>query len=628
MEIAEELAKQQRAISVTEFFEKNRHLLGFDNKQKALLTCVKEAVDNSLDACEDLGHMQARSGQPVDLPEVTVDVRAMSDNYQLLDEKHNVAQMMVQKNNITVLYKGNSDTKQMRGGKAVLRFDNQEFTITENNEKLSVSLNGAQLTMRKTSPIFSIMVRDNGPGILAAKIPDIFGRMLYGSKFQSMKQSRGQQGIGIHSAVLYSQLTTGKPATIISKVKSQKKAVMMKVQINITKNEPEVIEKAEVDFPYEHGTEIELEIEGLYLAGSKGVDEYIRRTSIVNPAATISYTSPNGEKTVYKRVANQLPKEAISIKPHPQGLEIGIFMRILKNSAERTLKGVLENELSRVSNSVADSTIKAVGLEPRMKPSDVDRAQANSILKALQSLELMRPQTDCLSPIGVEELEKRLKTEFKPEYVHAVSRRPEVYRGMPFQIEVAVAYGGELTNEKAQLLRYANKIPLLFDSASCALTQSFLSIDYGRYGIKAENRVPLGPMVFLIHMSSVWVPYTNEGKTAIASYPAITKEIKLALQELTRTMSTFLNRKHKSALFAERISLFDKYGLELAFSLSKLISADEEKVKARISRFLEKQKETVETTVKESLSASEVVSTKISSDVEGKTETEEEPDGV
>ncbi|MCL4400493.1 MAG: DNA topoisomerase VI subunit B [Candidatus Parvarchaeota archaeon] len=616
MEVAEELAKKQRAISVTEFFEKNRHLLGFDNKQKALLTCVKEAVDNALDACEELGHIQEKNKEPVSLPEITVEVKALSDNYQLLGAKENVAQMQVQKSIYTILYKGKSDTKQMRNGKAVFKFDDKEFTVSDISDKLTVTINGEQLRLKKTAPIFVIKVMDNGPGILASKIPDIFGRMLYGSKFQSMRQGRGQQGIGIHSAVLYSQLTTGKPTTVISKIQSQKKATRMKVQINITKNEPEVMEKDETDFPYEHGTQVELEIEGLYMTGAKGIDEYIRRTALVNPSVIIHYTNPNDEKLNYKRVSNSLPKEATSIKPHPQGLELGIFMRILKNSTERTLSSVLENELSRVSKAVADSTLKGVGLDPKMKPADVDRTQANSIIKALQSLDLMRPQTDCLSPIGVEELEKRMKLEFKPEYVKAVSRKPDVYRGMPFQIEAAVAYGGEIKSDRAILLRYANKIPLLFDSASCAITQSFLSVDYSRYGIRVESKVPIGNMVFVVHMASVWVPYTNEGKTAVASYPAITKEIKLALQELVRTMSLFLNKKHRSALFAERISIFDKYGSELAFRLASLIGIDEKKIQSKINSLLEKQKEAVEEHVKETLSTTDVVSTKLSADSE------------
>ena len=614
MEIAEELAKGQRAISVTEFFEKNRHLLGFDNKQKALLTCVKEAVDNSLDACEELGHMQEKNKEKVTLPEITIDVKALSDNYQMLDEKQNVGQLIVRKNEFTVLYKGKSESKQIRAGKLSISFDDVAFDISENNDKLLVLMNGKQLRLKKNAPIFLIRIVDNGPGILSSKIPDIFGRMLYGSKFQSMRQGRGQQGIGIHSAVLYSQLTTGKPAKIISKIKSSKKAKMMKVQINILKNEPEVLEESDEDYPYESGTSIELEIEGLYISGNKGLDEYIRRTALVNPHATLIYTNPNGEKITYKRVIDTLPKEPLSIKPHPEGLEIGIFMRILKNSTERTVASVLENELSRVSRAVAEQTLKSAGIDTKTKPQDIDRVQANSILKALQSLDLMRPQTDCLSPIGGEELEKSLKKEYSPEFVKSVTRKPEVYRGMPFQIEVAVAYGGKIQNDKAILMRFANKIPLLFDSSSCALTQSFLGVDYARYGLKVESKVPIGPLVFIIHIASVWVPYTNESKNSVASYPIIIKEIKLALQELVRNLSVFLNRKHKSSLFQERISLFDKYGIELAYSLSKLTDIEEKRVKAKIEGLLEKKKEEVKANVEESLSKGDVISSKIESD--------------
>ena len=620
MEIAEELAKGQRAISVTEFFEKNRHLLGFDNKQKALLTCVKEAVDNSLDACEEMGHMQERNKEKVTLPEITVDVKALSDNYQLLDEKQNVGQLIVRKNEFTVLYKGKSESKQIRAGKLAISFDDVTFDISENNNKLLVIMNGKQLRLKKNAPIFLIKIMDNGPGILSSKIPDIFGRMLYGSKFQSMRQGRGQQGIGIHSAVLYSQLTTGKPAKIVSKIKSAKKAKMMKVQINILKNEPEVIEESDEDYTYESGTSIELEIEGLYISGNKGLDEYIRRTALVNPHATLIYTNPNGEKITYKRVIDSLPKEPLAIKPHPEGLEIGIFMRILKNSTERTVVSVLENELSRVSKAVAEQTLKSAGIDAKTKPQDIDRVQANSILKALQSLDLMRPQTDCLSPIGGEELEKSLKKEYSPEFVKSVTRKPEVYRGMPFQIEVAAAYGGGIQNDRAILMRFANKIPLLFDSSSCALTQSFLGVDYARYGLKVESKVPIGPLVFIIHIASVWVPYTNESKNSVASYPVIIKEIKLALQELVRNLSVFLNRKHKSSLFQERISLFDKYGIELAYSLSKLTDMEEKKIKVKIEGLLEKKKEEVKANVEESLSKGDVISSKIESD----TSTEEE----
>src|SRR5262245_1225694 len=66
---AVEMGARQREISVSEFFTKNRHLLGFDNPRKALLTCVKEAVDNALDACEEAGI----------LPDIVVKLEAVAN---------------------------------------------------------------------------------------------------------------------------------------------------------------------------------------------------------------------------------------------------------------------------------------------------------------------------------------------------------------------------------------------------------------------------------------------------------------------------------------------------------------------------------------------------------------------
>ena len=176
---ARELAKKQREISIAEFFEKNRHLLGFDNPRKALLTTIKEAVDNALDACEE-----ARI-----LPEVTVELIQLGETR------------------------------------------------------------------------FRIIIEDNGPGIVKQQIPKIFAKLLYGSKFHKLSQSRGQQGIGISAAVLYAQLTTGKPALITSKTDAKNKAAQMKLKISTSTNEPEIIEETQVDWPEKkHGTNIKIEL--------------------------------------------------------------------------------------------------------------------------------------------------------------------------------------------------------------------------------------------------------------------------------------------------------------------------------------------------------------------------------
>ncbi len=589
MSIAEELAKKHRAISVAEFFEKNRHLLGFDTRQKALLTCVKEAVDNAIDACEEYNYINMKRGKPIEWPEVTVWVKKAEKSYAVMEGEEEFFELIKKSGKFQVIYKG----KPVRASKVLkdskeYRIENKKIVVRENN-KLEVFVDGKKQKLVEKITKFRIIVLDNGPGIVKEQIPNIFGRMLYGSKFHRLKQSRGQQGIGIHASVLYAQLTTGMPAKIVSKTSKNKKAVGMEVMIDITKNEPEVIsEWEEVDFPYDHGTKVELVIEGKYISkGERSVYEYIRRTSIINPHVNLTFYDPYGNKYVFKRKVNSFPKEPKEIKPHPHGLELGILMRMLKNTKKKTLKQFLVSELSRVTSKVADEIVERLGLKGK-KPNELSRVEIESLLKALHKSDIKRPPTDCLSPIGADSLKRSLSKELKPDFITAVTRKPEVYRGMPFQIEAAIAYGGEI--KSPEVMRFANRIPLQYDASSCAITKAIQSIDWKRYGIEnvSGSGIPQGPIVILVHIVSVWVPYTSEGKTAIASYPIIFKEIRLALQECARSLSRFLAGRRREAEARKRINLFESYIPVLAEDLSEILGYKKEKIENELKKILKK----------------------------------------
>jgi len=321
---AESMAAKQRAISISEFFAKNRHLLGFDNPRKALLTAAKEAVDNSLDACEE-GHI---------LPDLVIDIKPIADN---------------------------------------------KFVLT---------------------------VKDNGPGIVKQQIPNIFARLLYGSKFHSRKMSRGQQGIGISAAGMYGLLTTGEPVQIISR------------------------------------------------------------------------TSP-------------------------------------KKSAHRFHE---------------------------------------ALHTAINETKIRAPSTDCISPIGAEQFQEGLGRVVKADFYTACSRSPAVYRGNPFLIEAALAYGmkdkydGDLEKEPLmRLIRIANRVPLLYQRSACAIYKSVMDINWRNYALSQSARggLPTGPVVLMVHIASVWVPFTSESKEAIAHYPEIIKEIQLAVQDCGRKLGIYLRRKKR-----------------------------------------------------------------------------------
>ncbi len=492
--IAIELAKKQRAISVAEFFEKNRHLLGFDNKKKALLTTVKEAVDNALDACEEANI----------LPEIIVEITDMGDDR------------------------------------------------------------------------YRIVVEDNGPGIVKKQIPKIFAKLLYGSKFHTLKQSRGQQGMGISASVMYGQLTTGRPAKIISRISPDHPAMEVELKIDTVKNRPKIISRKEVEWYKEHGTRVEIDLEGYYMQGSQSVDEYIKQTAIINPHTTIIYQPPRGSQVLFVRATEQMPKEPKEIKPHPHGVELGRLMKMLQATEYRTLQSFLTNEFTRVGSGTAKKICENAALLPSTKPKKLSREMAEQLMRGIKKTNVMNPPTDCISPIGKNLLEKGIRKEVKAEFYTSTTRSPSVYSGNPFVIEAAIAYGGNLPADKsAEILRFANRVPLLYQQGACAVTKSVTRTNWRSYKLKqSRNSIPQGPVIILVSIASVWVPFTSEAKEAIAHYPEIIKEIKLALQEVGRDLGTYLRKKKKLKKEMKKVDFISKYLPHVSEALQDLLNLD------------------------------------------------------
>jgi DNA topoisomerase VI subunit B len=522
---ADELAKQQKEISVAEFFERNRHLLGFDNKRKALLTVIKEAVDNALDACEEAGI----------LPDLKIEI----------------------------------------------------------------------IDMEKDR--FRVIVEDNGPGIVKKQIPNIFAKLLYGSKFHKMKQSRGQQGIGISAAVLYAQLTTGRPAKIKSKTEKEELAHVFDLRIDTKSNNPEIIIEDKKEWnDKKHGTRIELDIEASYQKGDQSVDAYIKETSIVNPHATIVYSSPKAEQFVFARVIEDLPKEPKEIKPHPYGVELGIMQKMLKSTSSKSLLNFLTTEFSRVSSGTAKDICDNAGLFTNIKPFELSLFQIEKLMEAISKTKIIAPSTDCIVPISSELLEKGLKKEINAEFYCAISRSPSIYRGIPFVVECAIAFGGDQEKEGSiKLLRFANRVPLLYQQGSCAIFKSVIQTNWKSYGLSQSNgSLPQGPLTLAVHVASVWPPFTSEAKEAIAHYPEIIKEIKLAVQECGRKLGSYIHKKKKINAEEMKRSYIEKYIPHVGEALKEILDlkkSDEEKVEVLLKEILEKHRGKIENISAENL---------------------------
>ena len=539
---AAEMGARQREISVSEFFTKNRHLLGFDNPRKALLTCVKEAVDNALDACEEAGI----------LPEVIV--------------------------------------------------------------KLEVAANGGPAVAPSQASRFRVTVIDYGPGIVRQQIPRIFAKLLYGSKFHRLRMSRGQQGIGISAAGMYAQLTTGKPVQITSRTGARTPAHYFEVQIDTKKNEPRILEKKETEWENHRGTQVTLEIEGRYQRGRASVDEYLEQTAIANPHVKLVYHTPEGEVKEYPRTIEELPPQPREIKPHPYGIEFGILLRMLHDTRSPSLAGFLAHDFSRVSSNVAQEICKTAKLSGDLRPRNIHGAAAEALYKAIQATKIMAPPTNCISPIGEKAILHGLYKQIKGEFYTAVTRPPAVYRGNPFAIEAGLAFGkgpeeangkaerpaqplaeGEErddNNELASVIRYANRVPLLYQQSACATFKAVLDTSWRNYGVgQSRGALPAGPMVIFVHMASVWVPFTSESKEAIADYDEIRKEIKLALQECGRRLGMFLRRRERAKSEFRRRNIFELYIEEVVEACNRLKGGKlpKEKLKEQLQKIAMKR---------------------------------------
>ena len=701
--IAQELAESQRSISIAEFFEKNKHMLGFDSEARALVTAVKEAVDNSLDACEEAGI----------LPDIYVEIQEAGDYYRLI-------------------------------------------------------------------------VEDNGPGITKEQIPKVFGKLLYGSRFHVREQNRGQQGIGISAAVLYSQLTSGKPAKITSRTKGGVEAEYFELIVDTDTNEPEIDVEETTTWDRPHGTRIELEMEGNMRARGQ-LHDYVRQTAVVNPHARIELREPDTH-IKSERATDQLPEETEEIRPHPHGVELGTLIKMLEATDSYSVSGFLQGEFTRVGattaenvidnfrdrhfgremawrqpkahedadveaaltdavankgadataafarrvadalddservahhefvaivddaaddieaeydrsfgstvrdNAVAagwgritgrdsadggaddegadrlrsdlyaladeatstrkdDATIDGLAdrlaakfdgadderhrftreqlrefvrrsaeateeyddatfgetarenvLEalwevavrvpddpPKVRTIAAERDTASDLLEAMRETDIIAPPTDCLAPITADLIEEGLRKEFDADFYAASTRDASVHGGDPFIVEAGLAYGGELESESgADVLRFANRVPLVYQRGACATTDVVKQINWRNYNLDQPggSGIPTDAAVVMVHVASTNVPFTSESKDAVANVPELESEIELAIREAARELKSYLKKRRSMQQRREKQDKLATILPEMAEKLSEVTGRDRLNIDDSLARIM------------------------------------------
>ncbi len=435
---------------------------------------------------------------------------------------------------------------------------------------------------------YSIEERDNGPGIPKKYIGKALATILTGTKFHISKQQRGQQGIGAAGCTLFSQMTTGKPVNVTSSTGNE--SYRCDISIDTTTNKPIVknfVRLTNID----RGLYIKAEFDGIrYENSDRSVYEYLKRTALANPHVDIRFTAPDGKDYIFLRASESMPRPSKTVKSHPLGLSINDLMEFAHVSSSKKTSVFLAETFARVSTKKIEELREIVGDEILEKrPKEVTWDDAGILIKAFRKVKWISPDSTAISSIGSKQIRAAVESILNPETLYIVERKPQIlHGGISFIVETAISYGGrsgkKTGNEEysGNIMRFANRVPLLFDAGSCAITIAIKGIQWKRYGIDLDNK----PVSIFVNVSSVYIPYSGVGKEAIAKEEEIVAEIRLGLMDAARGLQIYLNGKQKTKVAKTRYKTLMNYARQLSIDLGYLTRTDDKEIEQELERLI------------------------------------------
>jgi DNA topoisomerase-6 subunit B len=475
------VAKQKITSSSTaEYFSKNLQQVGFSSPTKAVLTTLKEAMDNSIDACEESGI----------LPDISVIVEKVGPG-----------------------------------------------TI-------------------KNTDLVRILVEDNGPGLDQEDISRVFGEYLASSKFGRGRCSRGQQGIGISAATTWAQLTSARGVNVISKTAKMRQAISAIVEVDIKHNKGILKNTKRIDWKKPHGVSVEFFIDGrIQLNGEGGLLTYLLGNTLVNPHLTLKYKLPDQAVQTVPRVSNDCPKIPEATPPHPHTMKLGEFIAHSHLFGRISVSAWLKKGFSRITDHTLGELTKN-GVSRKLLDQSVDKTSEmdfKNIFAALHKIELMAPSTKSVITIGEAAFSKSIGRLGEVDFFSVVTRKPAICDFKPVAVEVAIA---RLKNAQsrtenndeaaATVLRFANRVPLQFDKAACAMVKSIESVNWRAYGInQPRDSIPSGPYVIAVSLVSPFIKFKNASKETVDASDELVEELRRALIQAGQRLSRHIRKESR-----------------------------------------------------------------------------------
>jgi DNA topoisomerase-6 subunit B len=544
--------------SPAEFFAENQAIAGFDNMGKSLYTSIRELMENSLDACESIGV----------LPTISVNVQELTKN-----EFNKLRGISVQTKDVE-LFRNKKSATATTPNKA----DDTSGSATKSGGKTK-NRRGSQ------EAYFRISVQDNGCGMKHEKIPDLLGRVLSGSKY-GVRQTRGKFGLGAKMALIWSKKSTGVPITITTSHRPKggqgpapSHYSTCTLDIDITKNEPRIIEHKKQSNAKEQwvGTTLEILIAGNWTTYKARIFQYLQQLAVITPYAQLEMTYENlsePQRNIsirYDRRSEQMPPPGQEVKHHPSSVNNLVIQQLLERTKQKSLTKFLEKELSSVAPSVAKRIVAECGWDDDiMGPKELTDRETTKLVQVLRTVQMFKaPDGSCLSPLGEYNLNLGIRKVLEPDFVATARDRPCAYEGHPFLVEAAVSLGGKDAKEGITVVRFANRIPLLFEGGADVSTRvAQTKIKWSQYKID-HKRDKIGVFVSIV---STKIPYKGTGKEYIGDdITEISTSVKRALQTCCQQLRTHLQKRNALRDQKERKSRLTKYIPDVTRALHGLL---------------------------------------------------------